>query len=279
MEITAQLVKQLRDETGAPMGDCRQALVEANGDFEQAKTILREKGAAAAAKRADRATSEGVVAIAVTPDAKRAGVAVLEAETDFVAKNPDFIALAQRLAEAFRDCSCQDGACMSDPNSVKSGDSTVGALVEGAVATIRENIKLSKNACVSTDGAIAAYVHHDRKHGAVVELAGGADTLEIGKKIAIQIVAMKPAYLTKEEIPADVIEKEIEIETHRALNEGKPEAVAKNIAQGRVNKEFFQSQVLLEQMFYEDPKKTVGQWLKEHGGVTVKSFHRLSVGG
>jgi elongation factor Ts len=278
MQITAQLVKQLRDETGAPMGECRQALVEAAGDFERAKTILREKGAAAAAKRADRATSEGVVAISVTPDAKKAGVAVLEAETDFVAKNPDFIALAQRIADAFRDCPCTDGSCAGDPDSVDTGGTTVGALVEGAVATIRENIRLGRSACMRTDGAIATYVHHDRRHGALVEVAEGADALEAGRKVAIQIVAMRPAYLNKDEIPQEDIDKEIEIETQRALNEGKPETVARNIAQGRVNKEFVQAHVLMEQPFFEDGRKTVGQWLKEQGGVTVKSFLRVSVG-
>lgn len=254
MEIDAKLVMKLRAETDAPVMECKAALVEAGGDYEKAKQILREKGKAAAAKRADRATGAGVAVMISDPSNKKVGGVVLESETDFVAKNPEFIAAT-------------------------ANGKTVGTLVEESVAKIRENIKVAK-AVHLTGETVAVYVHHDKTKAAAVVLEGDSpNLLEAGQKLAIQCVAGNPKYVSKEQVPADIIEKEIATETQRAINEGKPADVAANIAKGRVNKEFYQSQVLLEQPFYADNKKTVSQYLQEQGGtIKVLGFERLAVG-
>ncbi|MBX7134129.1 MAG: translation elongation factor Ts [Fimbriimonadaceae bacterium] len=274
MEIDAKLVMKLRSETDAPVMECKAALTEAGGDYEKAKQILREKGKAAAAKRADRTTSAGVAMFVADAGNKNVGGVVLESETDFVAKNPDFIATAEMIAKAYVD---QDPT--ADPLAIKAGDKTVGALVEESVAKIRENIKVAKAVHLSGSN-VAVYVHHDKTKAAAVVLEGDSPNLmEAGQKLAIQCVASSPKYIEKEEVPADIIEKEIETETQRAVNEGKNADVAANIARGRVNKEFFQTQVLLEQPFYADNKKTVSQYLKEQGGtIKVVGFTRLAVG-
>lgn len=279
MEINAKDVMRLRAETDAPVMECRAALQEAGGDFERAKAILREKGKAAAAKRQDRSTSEGVVALAATPDGKRVGGVVLECETDFVARNEEFIALAQRLAEAFRD---SDPG--SEPEKASAGGQQVGTLIEEAVAKIRENIRLARAVHLSSTNSYATYVHHDRKKGVAVELEGDSALHgEAGRHIAIQAVAFPPEFIRREQVPQAFIDQEMETETKRALNEGKSPEVAKNIAQGRINKEIMKRVVLLEQPFYRDPNRSVSDYLsqegKSNGGApTVLGFTRLAVG-
>lgn len=279
MAFSAADVKKLRDETDAPMMECKAALTEANGDFAKAKDILREKGKAAAAKRADRATKAGVVAIALSGDSKTAGAVVIECETDFVAKNPDFIAVANQIAEAL--LASDPG---SDPLSVKVGSETIGSLVEGAIAKIRENIKVTKAVRLTTSGVFAKYVHHDNTKGSVIELEGDASTiLDAGHKLAIQAIAFPPAYVTKDQVPADVIAHELEVETQRAINEGKSPEIAKNIAQGRINKEYYKAVVLLEQPFYAELGKSAGDFVAEqakagNGTIKVKGFTLLAVG-
>ncbi|MBI1755972.1 MAG: translation elongation factor Ts [Fimbriimonas ginsengisoli] len=271
---TALAVKRLREETDAPMMECKTALEEAGGDFEKAKNILREKGKAAAAKRADRSTAAGVVAIAVSADGRTAGAAVLECETDFVARNEGFLATAQQLAAAF--LASDPGA---EPLKAKAGGKTVGEVIVEAVGKIRENIRLSKAVHLSTANRFATYIHHDKLKGTIVEVAGEGDqALETGRQIAIQAVAFPPEVISKDEIPQSKIDAEMEVETQRAINEGKDEKIAKNIAMGRINKEYLKRVVLLEQPFYRDPAISVGQYLKEHGGATIVGFTRLAVG-
>jgi elongation factor Ts len=267
---TAQDVKKLRDETDAPMMECKSALEEAAGDFDKAKAILREKGKAAASKRADRSTSAGVVAFAPSADGKTLGAVVLESETDFVAKNEDFVKIAQDLAEIFRD---------NDPGSDPMAVDSVRDIVEGAVGKIRENIKISKAMRLTSDQPIATYVHHDRTKGTAVISDGSAGNPEALRKVAIHAVAFPPEVVSKEQLDQGKIDAEIEIETQRAMNEGKPENIARNIAQGRVNKEYIKRVVLLEQPFYLDQNKTVSQYLSEEAkGATVKEFAYLAVG-
>jgi elongation factor Ts len=279
MAFTAADVKKLRDETDAPMMECKTALTEANGDFTKAKEILREKGKAAAAKRADRVTKAGVVAIALSGDNKAVGAVIIECETDFVAKNPDFIAVANEIAKAL---TATDPG--NDPLAVKVGSETIGSMIEGAIAKIRENIKVTRAVRKTTTGAFASYVHHDNTKGSIIELSGDASTLlEAGHKLAIQSVAFPPSFIRKDEIPADLIAKELEIETQRAINEGKNAEVAKNIAQGRINKEYYKAVVLLEQPFYADLAKNVGTYISEqakagNGSIDVKGFTLFAVG-
>jgi elongation factor Ts len=273
MSYTAADVKRLRDETDAPMMECKAALDEAGGDFDKAKAILREKGKAAAAKRADRTTSAGVVAVASTPDSKTVGAVVVESETDFVAKNPDFIQIVQELAEIFRD---NDPG--SDPMSVQANGKNVREIIEGAVGKIRENIKITKAVRLTDDSPIAIYVHHDKTKGALVR--GSGDNAEAVRKVAIQVVSNPPDVVRKDQLSQEKLDAELEIETQRAINEGKDEKIAKNIAQGRVNKEFVKRAVLLEQPFYADANKSVQQYLQEEAkGSEIKDFVYLSVGG
>lgn len=256
------------------MMECKAALDEADGDFEKAKQILREKGKAAAGKRAGRATSAGVVAISAAHDHHTVGAIVLESETDFVARNEDFINLAQELAEIFLH---NDPG--SDPLTVKHGDKTVGDMVEAAVATIRENIRLAKAVRVTSENQLCTYVHHDRTKGAIVEMTGDPAVREVGRSLAIQVVAFPPEVVSKDQLSQEMLDREIEIETQRAIGEGKPENIAKNIAQGRVNKEYVNKAVLLEQPFYVDPSKSVKQYVAEHApGSTVVGFTYLAVG-
>ncbi|HZH98372.1 MAG TPA: translation elongation factor Ts [Fimbriimonadaceae bacterium] len=273
--FTAADVKKLREETDAPMMECNAALKEAEGDLEKAKAILREKGKAAAGKRAGRSTSAGVVAVAPSADGKTVGAVVLESETDFVAKNEDFIKIAQQIAEMYRD---NDPS--SDPMAVSANGTTVRDLVEGAVGKIRENIKVTKALRVTSDQPIATYVHHDKTKGAIVQLTGEAGAgSEAVRKIGVQIVSAPPEVINKEELPQDRIDAEIEIETQRAMNDGKPENIARNIAQGRVNKEYIKKAVLMEQPFYADQNRTVSQYLSEEAqGAKVAGFTYLAVG-
>lgn len=276
--INAADVKKLRDETDAPMMECKAALVEANGDIEKAKQILRETGKAAAAKRSGRSTSEGIAQFVVSADNKTAVGVVIESETDFVAKNDSFKALVAKIANGML------AAGSTSTDTVIEGE-TVAALLEKAVAVIRENIVLKKAVLLTAgDGIIAVYNHHDAKKASAVEVSGNASNIkDAGFQVAIQTVAFPPSFLNKEDVPADVIENEIKIETERAINEGKPADIAAKAAQGRVNKEYYQSQVLLEQMMYTDPKKSVTNYLAEEGKVgggpiSVHKYVRLEVG-
>lgn len=279
MSISAALVKKLRDETGAPMMECKAALEEASGDYEQAKDLLREKGKAAATKRAGRATSAGRVALAVSSNHQAVGAVVLECETDFVSSNEKFAEIANELAELFLH-----QAPGADPLSVKKGDKTVAEIIEGAVAVIRENIKLAKAVQLTSDSnSFATYVHHDNMKAVIVEVEGTpANGHDVGRKVAIQAVAYPgAAFINKEDIPAEILEKEISIEKARAIESGKPENIAENIARGKVNKEYVQQVALLEMPFYADSSKTVGAFIAEESKaapVKIVSFHRLAVG-
>jgi len=280
MAISASDVKRLREETDAPMMECKVALEEAGGDFEKAKAILREKGQSAAAKRSGRSTSEGVAKFVVSADGKTAVGVVLESETDFVSNNDGFRKLVDTLANGL--LSAPADAVNGDVNSVSIDGKTVAELVTEGVALFRENIQLTQAVKLETDGAIGVYNHHTGKQAAVVMVSGdAANAGEVATKGAIQAVAMGATYLTKAEVPQDIIAQEMELETQRAINDGKPAEMAAKIAEGRVNKEFFKSQVLLEQPFLEDESKSTAQFLKEmaQGTAEVTVFKRLTVGG
>ncbi|MCW5936038.1 MAG: translation elongation factor Ts [Fimbriimonadaceae bacterium] len=278
MAIDPKDVKRLREETDAPMMECKNALEKAGGDFDQARQILRETGKAAAAKRADRTTSEGIAHYVTSADGKKAAGVVIECETDFVSGNDTFKALVAKVANAFLE------AETSDPAQVMVDGEPVAAAIEQAVAVIRENIVLKKATFHRTEGTIAVYNHHNRKQASMVELEGTASNIkDAGYQVAVQTVAFAPSFLKKDDVPREVIEREIEIEKQRAINEGKSEDIAEKAAQGRVNKEFYQSQVLLEQPMYTDQKKSVTQYLQEEGKVgggpiSVRSYERIYVG-
>lgn len=269
MSISAADVKKLREATSAGMMECKKALEEANGDFDKAVEILRISGAAKAAKRgAEREASTGVVA-------HEEGVLVeLLCETDFVAKNEDFLALAQNIAKLVKSTGSADREAVI--NLDLGSGATVGEEIEKMAGVIGEKLELGRTAIHS--GETAVYMHRRASDlppviGILVEFTGDAD---VAKGVAQQIAAMRPQFLTRDEVPADVVENEKRIAEETAKEEGKPEAALPKIVEGRVNA-FFKDNVLLEQASVLDNKKSVKQILDE-AGTTVTSFTRFEIG-
>jgi elongation factor Ts len=267
--ISAADVKKLRDLTGAGMMDSKKALEEANGDLDKAVEILRVKGAAKAAKRgAERTASAGLVA--------NAGAALVElnCETDFVAKSDDFIGTAQQIAEAAAEAKPADTEGLK---SVKLGDSTVGETVEALAVRIGEKIELGRVAVF--DEPVVVYMHRRASDlppsvGVLVEYDGG--DADAARGAAMQVAAMRPQYLSRDDVPADVVAKEREIAEATAKEEGKPEHVVAKIVEGRLNS-YYKEATLLEQPSVQQDKMSVGKVL-DAAGVTVKRFARFEVG-
>jgi elongation factor Ts len=267
-DFSASDVKKLRDMTGAGMMDAKKALVEADGDFDAATDILRTTGAAKAAKRgAERTASAGLVA-------HSAGVLVeLRCETDFVAKGDDFIAAAQKIADAASEAKPADVEALT---AVTVDDQTVGEVVEGLAISIGEKIELGQYA--HFDGPVVAYLHKRAADlppavGVLLEYDGDADA---ARGAAMQVAAMRPQYLTRDEVPQDVVEHERQIAEATSREEGKPEQAIAKITEGRLNG-FFKDVVLLEQPSVTESKKSVKAVLDE-SGTTVKRFARFEVG-
>lgn len=283
MNVTPQMIKELRDETGAGFMDCKNALEQANGNMEAARQILRERGIAIAGKRAGRETNQGIIVGRVSDDG-HAGVLIdLRCETDFVARNEEFFALADNLvSQVMAHGKEGEVSDLVDLPYHADANQTVAQTIEQAIGKTGENIRFDRYAFVSGSGLVDAYIHHNKRVGVLVAVTGSAseDALRtLAHEIAIQIAWSAPTYIAKEEVPAEVIEREIEIEKQRALNEGKLENIAVNIAQGRVNKEFFQKAVLLEQPYYRDNTLTIGKLAAQTGSdVQVQSFVRFEVG-
>lgn len=275
-DFTAADVKRLRDLTAAGMLDCRNALAEADGDFDKAVELLRVKGAKDVGKRAGRTAANGVVAYAGTDSA--AALLELNCETDFVAKNDDFVALAQRLVEH---------ALQSRPGSVEEllastldDGRTVADTVSESSAKIGEKLVLHRFAVL--DGQVASYLHRKSPDlppqvGVLAAYSGGGDdAVADARSVAMQIAAMRPRYLTRDEVPEDVVADERRVAEQTAREEGKPEAALPKIIEGRVNA-FFKDTVLLEQASVVEQKKSVSQVLAE-AGLTVSGFARFEVG-
>ncbi len=269
MAITAADVKKLRDQTGAGMMDAKKALTEADGDFDKAVEILRVKGQDKMKKRGEeRTASAGLVA--------NAGGALVEinSETDFVAKNEEFIAVAQQIAEAADAAKAGDAETLK---AVKLGDSTVGETVEGLAVKIGEKIELGRVAYF--DGPVVTYMHRRAADlppavGVLVEYQG--DNADAARAAAMQVAAMRPTYVSRDEVPADLVEKERGIAEATAREEGKPEQALSKIVEGRLNG-FFKEVALLDQPSVQESKKSVKAVLDE-AGVTVKRFARFEVG-
>jgi elongation factor Ts len=285
MSITAEVVRQLREETGAGMMDCKSALVEAGGEMEAAREILRKKGLAAAAKKAGRTAADGAVGSYIAADGRAGVIVEVNCETDFVAKTPDFQALVKDIAEHVAQNAPADAAALAEQPFAKEPGKTVGQLVTEKIAVIKENIVIRRFVRyeASGDGLVAAYIHPPAaKVGVLVELArGSADAAALqalAKDVAMHVAAASPAaalYVAKDEVPADVLEKEKEIYRAQAAASGKPANVVDKIAEGKV-KEYYGTFCLLEQPYIREPKQTVGQHLA--GKATVKRFTRFRLG-
>lgn len=276
MAITAQEVNKLRQMTGAGMMDCKKALVEAEGDFDKAIEILRMKGQKLSEKRADRETKEGSVFVRVSEDGSTAHLIAFTCETDFVAKNDDFQALGNEIADAAKSNSPADLAAL---NALSLGDVTVEEKITGLVGKIGEKLAVTTYETISGE-KVASYIHSNGKLGVLVAMtgAGDAEVADAGKDVGMQIAAMNPVALDKDGVDPTTIEKEIEIGREQARQEGKPEAILDKIAAGKLQK-FFKENTLLSQSFVKEPKQTVAQYLDSvNKGLTVSAFKRVSIG-
>ena len=284
MAFTAKDVKELRERTGCGMMDCKKALTETDGDFEKAIEYLREKGLAAATKKAGRIAADGMVFATVDRENKLGVVVEVNSETDFVAKNEmfrEFVADVASVVAKENPATVEELLTKAMPN----GD-TVEAALQEKILVIGENLKIRR--FVRYEGPCVAYIHAGGTHGVLVnfevsdEVFAKPEFEAYGKDIAMQIAAANPSYLNKEEVPAEVLEKEKEILTQQAINEGKPAAIAEKMVAGRIAK-YYKENCLVEQAFVKDDKQTITAYTnataKELGGdIKIVAFTRFEKG-
>ncbi|MBQ7630481.1 MAG: elongation factor Ts [Selenomonadaceae bacterium] len=267
--VTAAMVKELRERTGAGMMDCKKALAETNGDMSKAADYLREKGIAKAAKKSGRIAAEGAVAACVSADGKIGALTEINCETDFTANNENFRALVKEVTEQVAKVNPAD---LDALNESKVGDKKVIDLVTEATATIGEKISVRRFIRYESKGKIISYIHMGGKIGVLVELSGGSD--ELGKDVALQIAAMNPLAIDRARVDAAELEHEKEILRKQALEEGKPAKIVERMVEGRIKK-FYKEVCLVEQEFVKDNEKTVQDIL---GDVKVLNFARYQLG-
>ena len=274
--VTASQVKDLREKTGAGMMDCKKALTETNGDMEKAMEYLREKGITKAAKKSGRVAAEGLVETYISDDKKVGAVVEVNSETDFVAKNADFKQFVLNVAKQVADKNPKDvEELLAMPAEFEEGKTVQEALVE-KIATIGENLSIRrfKRFEATGDGLIASYIHGDGKIAVLVNMSKGND--EVAKDICMQIAAARPEFVRESEVPEERTQKEMEILKIQTMNEGKPEAIAEKIVQGRIGK-FYEEICLVDQAFVKDPNKKVSQILKENDS-EILEFARFEKG-
>lgn len=272
--ISAADVNKLRQMTGAGMMDCKKALTEANGDFEQAVDYLRKKGQKVAANRSDRDAKEGVVIGKTTADGKRGALIVLNCETDFVAKNDAFVAFTTSILDLAIE---KNPATLDELKALTLNGETVEARVTEQVGKIGEKIELSSYEKVDAE-KVVVYNHPGNKVATVVGFNKGGEKIEVAAKdVAMQVAAMAPVAVDKDDVDSKTLEREIEIGKEQARAEGKPEEMLEKIALGKLNK-FYKESTLLNQEFIKDNKKSIRQYLDEtEKGLTVTAFKRISL--
>ena len=269
--ITAAMVKELRVKTDAPMMECKKALTEADGNMEQAEEILRVKLGNKATKAASRITADGVVAIYIDEPGKIGAIVELNSETDFVAKNADFIAFANDIAKLVAENKPADVAALS---ALPLNGSTVDEVRKGLIGKIGENISIRRFQIIEGKGKLSTYIHVGAKIGVIVDVVGGND--EVAHDVAMHIAASKPKALDKDGVDQNLIETERRVAIEKARENGKPEHLIEKIAEGSVNK-FLKEVTLLSQPFVKDDSKSVGELLKSNGA-TVSAFALFVVG-
>jgi len=269
--ITAGMVKELREKTDAPMMECKKALTEADGDMGKAEEILRVKLGNKASKAAARVTAEGVVAIHISADAKLASMVELNCETDFVAKNDDFLALGANVAELVATSNPADVAALA---GLELGGKTVETVRSELVGKIGENMSIRRFARIEAQGQVFSYVHGGAKIGVLVDLVGGDE--ELGRDLAMHIAASKPKALSADQVPAELIESERRVATEKAAESGKPADIVEKMVTGSINK-FLKEVTLLGQPFVKDDKQTIEALLKSRGA-SVAGFVLYMVG-
>ena len=269
--ITAAMVKELRVKTDAPMMECKKALTEADGNMEQAEEILRVKLGNKATKAASRITADGVVAIYIDEPGKIGAIVELNSETDFVAKNADFIAFANDIAKLVAENKPADVAALS---ALPLNGSTVDEVRKGLIGKIGENISIRRFQIIEGKGKLSTYIHGGAKIGVIVDVVGGND--EVAHDVAMHIAASKPKALDKDGVDQNLIETERRVAIEKARENGKPEHLIEKIAEGSVNK-FLKEVTLLSLPFVKDDSKSVGELLKSNGA-TVSAFALFVVG-
>ena len=272
--VTASQVKDLREKTGAGMMDCKKVLTETDGDMEKAIELLRERGIAKAAKKSDRVAAEGLVDAYVTEDGKIGAVVEVNAETDFVAKNDEFKSFVADVAKQIALTNPANVEELLAAKSIVEEDKTVQEVLTNKIATIGENMSIRRFARYETTGLVEKYIHGEGKIGVLVELENGNS--ELAKDICMQIAAAKPEFLDRESVPAERVEKEMEILKAQAMNEGKPAEIAEKMVQGRIGK-FYGEICLVEQDFVKNPDMKIKQLLESKGAKVIR-FARFEKG-
>jgi elongation factor Ts len=274
--ITASEVNKLRQQTGAGMMDCKNALVEADGDIEKAIDILRKKGQKLAMKRADRDANQGIVISKTTDDKKFAGIIMLNCETDFVAKNEEFIEYANKVLNLAVASKCKS---LEDLKALKIDGRTISEGVTDLTGKTGEKMELAHYEFVEAP-RVVAYNHFGNRLAAILgfNMAEAANIDEVGKFVSMQVAAMSPVAVDKDDVSKEIIDREIEIGKDQARQEGKPEEMVEKIALGKLNK-FYKESTLLNQEFINDSKMTIREYItKANKDLTVTKFHRLQLG-
>ena len=271
--ITAELVKNLREKTGAGMMDCKKVLTETNGDMEKAAELLRERGIAKAAKKSGRIAAEGLVAAYVTADKKVGAIVEVNAETDFVAKNEEFVNFVNDIAEIVAVNAPADLEALL-ATTYKNAGKTVQEVLTEKIATIGENMSIRRFERFESAGLVESYIHGAGKIAVLVDFAKGE--AELAKDVCMQIAAARPEFFNRESVPQDRVAKEMEILKAQAMNEGKPAEIAEKMVQGRIGK-FYSEICLLDQEFVKDPSVKVGDLIKNNGSEMTR-FARFEKG-
>ncbi len=272
-KITAAEVNKLRKQTGAGMMDCKKALTEAEGDFDKAVQIIREKGMAVASKRSDREATEGVVLATTSDDKKKGFMISLNCETDFVAKNDDFVGFAQKILDLATE---KQPANLDELKTLDLDGKPLSDHIVEQTGVIGEKIDLSYFDSVAAE-QVAAYIHGDKKLATLVGLTKAGIDEQVGKDVAMQVAAMNPVAVDKDQVPQEVIDQEMEIGKNQALAEGKPENLVEKIAMGKLNK-YFKENTLLNQEFIKEGKMSVKAYLETADKeLSVTEFKRYSL--
>ena len=272
--VTASLVKELREKTGAGMMDCKKVLTETDGDMEKAIELLRERGIAKAAKKSGRVAAEGLVEAYISEDGKVGAIVEVNSETDFVAKNEEFKTFVMNVAKQVVEKNPKDVEELLNQEATFEAGKTVNEALVGKIATIGENLSIRRFARFESKGLLESYIHRDGKIAVLINMAKGDK--EVAKDLCMQIAAARPEYLNEQSVPAERVEKEKEILKVQTMNEGKPEAIAEKIVQGRIRK-FFEEICLVDQVFVKDSNMKVSELLKQKDAEVVE-FARFEKG-
>ena len=272
--ITAELVKNLREKTGAGMMDCKKVLTETNGDMDKAIELLRERGIAKAAKKSDRIAAEGLVETYITENGKIGAVVEVNSETDFVAKNQEFVDFVKNIAKQVAEKNPANVDDLLNEKYIADEAKTVSEVLTEKIATIGENMSIRRFSRFESNGLVQSYIHGAGKIAVLVDMEKG--TGEVAKDVCMQIAAARPEYVKREEVPETQVAKEMEILKAQAMNEGKPEQIAEKMVQGRIGK-FYSEICLLEQPFVKEADIKVGKMLENNNAQVVR-FARYEKG-